>query len=196
MSQRTTWQFCGNMSFITKMCSKFVHLQINCEETILAAVHPNWLAVTLAFSGSLNAPSNVPGKVTWSIHPTPVPSSSRHSVMQWQLRFEIGLDPPGQPTTTETAVWLTTYIRWEINFIICDSEKMQLRLHCEKCKHWVEHKCVTESTELCKIIPAKLGEFLPIFPKMADGQEEAGLSSLAALRRENSNMQESFYTSL
>ena len=52
------------------------------------------------------------------------------------------------------------------------------------------------STELCKIIPAKLGEFLPIFPKMADGQEEAGLSSLAALRRENSNMQESFYTSL
>ena len=50
--------------------------------------------------------------------------------------------------------------------------------------------------ELCKIIPAKLGEFLPIFPKMADGQEEAGLSSLAALRRENSNMQESFYTSL
>ena len=52
------------------------------------------------------------------------------------------------------------------------------------------------STELCKIIPAKLGEFLPIFPKMADGQEEAGLSSLAALRRENSNMQESFYTML
>ena len=51
-------------------------------------------------------------------------------------------------------------------------------------------------TELCKIIPAKLGEFLPIFPKMADGQQEAGLSSLAALRRENSNMQESFYTSL
>ena len=41
-----------------------------------------------------------------------------------------------------------------------------------------------------------LGDFLPIFPKMADGQEEAGLSSLAALRRENSNMQESFYTSL
>ena len=37
---------------------------------------------------------------------------------------------------------------------------------------------------------------MPIFPKMADGQEEAGLSSLAALRRENSNMQESFYTSL
>ena len=31
---------------------------------------------------------------------------------------------------------------------------------------------------------------------MADGQEQAGLSSLAALRRENSNMQESFYTSL
>ena len=52
------------------------------------------------------------------------------------------------------------------------------------------------STELCKIIPAKLEEFLPIFPKMADGQEEAGLSSLAALRRENSNMQESFYTTL
>ena len=48
------------------------------------------------------------------------------------------------------------------------------------------------STELCKIIPAKFGEFLPIFPKMADGQEEAGLSTLAALRRENSNMQESF----
>ena len=53
-----------------------------------------------------------------------------------------------------------------------------------------------ECTELCKIIPAKLEEFLPIFPKMADGQEEAGLSSLAALRRENSNMQESFYTTL
>ena len=52
------------------------------------------------------------------------------------------------------------------------------------------------STELCKIIPAKLGEYLAIFPKMADGQEEAGLSSLAALRRENSNTQESFYTSL
>ena len=51
-------------------------------------------------------------------------------------------------------------------------------------------------TELCKIIPAKFGEFLPIFPKMAEGQDEAGLSSLAALRRENSNMQESFYTSL
>ena len=35
-----------------------------------------------------------------------------------------------------------------------------------------------------------------MFPKMADGQAEANLSSLAALRRENSNMQESFYTSL
>ena len=54
----------------------------------------------------------------------------------------------------------------------------------------------TPYTELCKIIPAKLGEFLPIFPKMADGQEEAGLFSLAALRRENSNMQESFYKTL
>ena len=51
-------------------------------------------------------------------------------------------------------------------------------------------------TELCRIIPAKLCELLPIFPKMADGLEEAGLSSLAELRRENSNMQESFYTSL
>ena len=37
---------------------------------------------------------------------------------------------------------------------------------------------------------------MPIFPKMADGQEEASISSLAALRRENSNMQESFYTSV
>ena len=50
--------------------------------------------------------------------------------------------------------------------------------------------------ELRKIITAKLGEFLPIFPKIADGQEEAGLSSLATLRRENSSMLESFYTSL
>ena len=51
-------------------------------------------------------------------------------------------------------------------------------------------------TELCKVVPAKLREFLEIFPKMADWQEEAGLSSLAGLRRENSNMQESFYTTL
>ena len=58
------------------------------------------------------------------------------------------------------------------------------------------HDSFQKNTELCKIIPAKLGEFLPIFPKMADGQEDAGLSSMAALRRENSNMQESFYTSL
>ena len=51
-------------------------------------------------------------------------------------------------------------------------------------------------TELCKIIPAKFVEFLPIFPKMADGQEEAGLSFMVALRRENLNILESFYTSL
>ena len=49
-----------------------------------------------------------------------------------------------QLISTESAVWSKTYIRWEIVFIICDSQKMQLRLHCEKCKHWVEHKCVTE----------------------------------------------------
>ena len=52
------------------------------------------------------------------------------------------------------------------------------------------------STELCKIIPAKLRDFLQIFPKMADWQVKAGLSSLAAQRRENSNMEESFYTTL
>ena len=51
-----------------------------------------------------------------------------------------------------------------------------------------------EYTELCKIIPAKLREFLQMFPKMTDWQEEAGLSSLAGLRRENSNLQEYFYT--
>ena len=45
---------------------------------------------------------------------------------------------------TESAVWSKTYIRWEFVFITCDSKKMQLRLHCEKCKHWVERKCVTE----------------------------------------------------
>ena len=52
------------------------------------------------------------------------------------------------------------------------------------------------STALCKILQAKLREFLQIFPKMADWQVKAGLSSLAALRRENSNMEESFYTTL
>ena len=51
-------------------------------------------------------------------------------------------------------------------------------------------------TALCKILQAKLREFLQIFPKMADWQAKAGLSSLAALRRENSNMEESFYTTL
>ena len=54
----------------------------------------------------------------------------------------------------------------------------------------------TTYTVLCKIIQAKLREFLQIFPKMADWQVKAGLSSLAALRRENSNMEESFYTTL
>ena len=48
------------------------------------------------------------------------------------------------PLCTESTVWSKTYIRWEIVFIFCDSQKMQLRLHCEKCKHWVERKCVTE----------------------------------------------------
>ena len=51
-------------------------------------------------------------------------------------------------------------------------------------------------TALCKILQAKLREFLQIFPKMADCQVKAGLSSLAALRRENSNKEESFYTTL
>ena len=45
---------------------------------------------------------------------------------------------------TESAVWSKTYIRWEIVFITCDSQKMQLRLHCKKCKHWFERKCVTK----------------------------------------------------
>ena len=38
---------------------------------------------------------------------------------------------------TDSAVWSKTYIRWEIIFIICSSRKMQLCLHCEKCKHWI-----------------------------------------------------------
>ena len=63
-----------------------------------------------------------------------------------------------------------------------------------KCDIKVAYSICLSCTELCKIIHAKLREFLQIFPKMADWQEEAGLSSFAGLRRENSNMQESFYT--
>ena len=62
--------------------------------------------------------------------------------------------------------------------------------------HELIHELIRYYTALCKILQAKLREFLQIFPKMADWQVKAGLSSLAALRRENSNMQESFYTSL
>ena len=78
----------------------------------------------------------------------PVPQGPRHRLRVHHRRHVGPLPylPRGCQASayTESAVWSKTYIRWEIVFIICDSQKLQLRLHCEKCKYWVERKCVIE----------------------------------------------------